>query len=646
MRKLLLVLLLLFPVTIYSQGTTNYPSSLDNSASLPVAADSKVTYLTASATNSVTTFTVNSTTGFPSSGVLVAPSGELVAYSGTSVTTFTGLTRGFSGTVAQAYAVNAIVKLSLSAAYVNGSRGAAIAIETKIGIDGSGGTATPTNAGDVLTVTASGATKWKPPATSGDVVGPSSSVDDEVVLFSGTSGKLIKRASTSGILKLTSGVIGAAAQGVDYYAPGGTDVAVVDGGTGSSTAGGARTNLGVVIGTDVEAHDPDLTTIAGLAPTTDNFIVAVSSAWASRTVAQVKSTLSLNNLTNDAQTKASIVPNTAPSAGQVLAGNAGGTAYAPVSMSGDCSFASTGSIICTKTNAVSFGSFATGTNAANLTGTAPASVLPNPSSSTLGGVQSLAAVSHKWINTISTSGVPAATQPAAADLSDGTTGTVSVVMSNAPTLTGQLTLNATVANALVFNSSAANGGYIQMDRSGVSYGYLGNAVAIGMSNSPTNADLGAYSNADYYLEAAGNDVVVKSTRVRFSSYGAGTATFDSSGNITSSSDERLKTNINDFDRGLSAVLGLRPITYHWSKESGLEPRDTYTGFSAQNVQQHIPEAVGVDSRGYLSLSDRTILAALVNADKEIDQRLQMLADRVTKLENENSRLKARLRKRR
>jgi len=42
----------------------------------------------------------------------------------------------------------------------------------------------------------------------------------------------------------------------------------------------------------------------------------------------------LGNVTNDAQTKAAIVPNTAPSAGQILVGNAGGTAYAPVTPSG------------------------------------------------------------------------------------------------------------------------------------------------------------------------------------------------------------------------------------------------------------------------------------------------------------------------
>ena len=57
-----------------------------------------------------------------------------------------------------------------------------------------------------------------------------------------------------------------------------------------------------------------------------------------------KSDVGLSAVTNDAQTKASIVPNTAPSAGQILAGNAGGTAYAPVSMSGDATLSSAGAL--------------------------------------------------------------------------------------------------------------------------------------------------------------------------------------------------------------------------------------------------------------------------------------------------------------
>ncbi len=43
-----------------------------------------------------------------------------------------------------------------------------------------------------------------------------------------------------------------------------TDITVADGGTGSSTAAGARTNLGLVIGTNVQAFDAGLNSISGL----------------------------------------------------------------------------------------------------------------------------------------------------------------------------------------------------------------------------------------------------------------------------------------------------------------------------------------------------------------------------------------------
>ncbi len=79
----------------------------------------------------------------------------------------------------------------------------------------------------------------------------------------------------------------------------------------------------------------------------------------------------LGNLTNNTQTSAAIVPNTIPTAGQILVGNAGGTAYAPVSLSGDGTLSATGALAITKSGGVAFGTgaFATIANYVPITTT-------------------------------------------------------------------------------------------------------------------------------------------------------------------------------------------------------------------------------------------------------------------------------------
>lgn len=112
----------------------------------------------------------------------------------------------------------------------------------KLTLASGAGSGTFTNA-DVFAITFTRAgDKGADGAGTGDVNGPAASIDSEVALFNSTTGKLIKRASISGLAKLTSGVLSAAAAGTDYLAP-------------------------AAIGTTVQAYDATIVNAAAIANT-------------------------------------------------------------------------------------------------------------------------------------------------------------------------------------------------------------------------------------------------------------------------------------------------------------------------------------------------------------------------------------------
>jgi len=185
----------------------------------------------------------------------------------------------------------------------------------------------------------------------------------------------------------------------------------------------------------------------------------------------------------------------------------------------------------------------------------------------------------------------------------------------------------------IFNDVSSAYRALEIDYSGSAY------PSNLLTNGPTGesasiATTGAYALALGTSNTA-RQVINSSGSIRFVAYGAGTLTTDSSGNITASSDERLKRIDRQFTRGLEAVNALDPILYHWNEISGLEQKTQYAGFSAQNVRLAIPEAVGHTNDGYLTISDRPVIAATVNAIKE-------LANRVATLENDNALLRKQL----
>ena len=97
-------------------------------------------------------------------------------------------------------------------------------------------------------------------------------------------------------------------------------------------------------------------------------------------------------------------------------------------------------------------------------------------------------------------------------------------------------------------------------------------------------------------------------------------------------------------RGLKDLEGISPILYKWNEKSGYETEHTYAGFSAQNVQKSIPEAIGKDQKGYLSLDDRPIIATVVNAIKDQQKQIDQLKTEIDALKEQNELLKKTLSK--
>ncbi len=106
------------------------------------------------------------------------------------------------------------------------------------------------------------------------------------------------------------------------------------------------------------------------------------------------------------------------------------------------------------------------------------------------------------------------------------------------------------------------------------------------------------------------------------------------GQLSVISDERTKDIKGDYTRGLDAILALKPILYSFNEASDIpDKKSVWAGFGAAQVRESIPEAVHDDNpNGFLSLSDRPIIAALVNAVKELSAKNEALEARLAALE--------------
>lgn len=108
-----------------------YPTSVATDADLYLVKNQLATQLDGSIDASQTTITVDSTTGFPTVGVVTIDS-EVIKYTGLNATQFTGCTRGFDGTGATTHTDNAPVRHAVTAIHHNAVKDELIALENAL----------------------------------------------------------------------------------------------------------------------------------------------------------------------------------------------------------------------------------------------------------------------------------------------------------------------------------------------------------------------------------------------------------------------------------------------------------------------------------------------------------------------------------
>lgn len=215
----------------------------------------------------------------------------------------------------------------------------------------------PAQSGDEIPIARGGAnykiTVGSISSLGGDVDGPASSVDNQIALFDSTTGKLIKAATTTGVLKASSGVIAAATSGTDYApATTGTNAqllansgsggfANVTVGSGLSLAAGTLSasggGSGTVTSVDVSGGTTGLTTSGGPVTSSGTITLAGTLAVANGGTGQTSFTngqLLIGNTTGNTLTKATLTAGTGISItngnGSITIAATGGGGFSPV----------------------------------------------------------------------------------------------------------------------------------------------------------------------------------------------------------------------------------------------------------------------------------------------------------------------------
>ncbi len=88
---------------------------------------------------------------------------------------------------------------------------------------------------------------------------------------------------------------------------------------------------------------------------------------------------------------------------------------------------------------------------------------------------------------------------------------------------------------------------------------------------------------------------------------------------------------------LDAIKGIKVVRFNYREDNplGLDPDFEHVGVVAQELQEVLPDAVIKNKEdGYLRIIPNTVLWTMVNAIKELDQKLAATEQQVTELQRQ------------
>jgi hypothetical protein len=193
---------------------------------------------------------------------------------------------------------------------------------------------------------------------------------------------------------------------------------------------------------------------------------------------------------------------------------------------------------------------------------------------------------------------------------------------------------------VVFNENGANLDFRVESDSNTHMLFLdasANTVRFGASAGGTNSvsiDTGRIvldKSNDWNIESGGSSNGLH-FRVRHSNADVGSIQSSTTGTTyATTSDRRLKDNIETITDGTDKLMAMNPVTHGWKADP---EADTVHGFIAQEMQEIVPEAVSGDPEGeeMMSMDYGRITPVIVAALQEANKKIMELENRINELE--------------